>query len=160
MRASRPTNARAVAAVRFGRSFSVVCIVGEGHGPPGDLPVPQGSRGDASIVPYRGCNNAGFAPSRSAGHPRKVCRGGACPSRNPTPPQTPAGGPWSSPTDRGGHYAVPVRPEAQNLFVGAGFIPPGVFVPPQGSRAHNVRPYTGYAPGFGLRLAAGFSLGP
>ena len=42
--------------------------------------------------------------------------------------------------------------EAPNLFVGAGFIPPGVFAPPQGSRAHNVRPYRG-------RDGVGFAVG-
>ena len=48
--------------------------------------------------------------------------------------------------------ALPLWPETQNLFVGAGFIPPGVFAPPQASRAHNVRPYRG-------RDGVGFAVG-
>ena len=37
----------------------------------------------------------------------------------------------------------PVWPEAQNLFVGAGFIPPGVFVPPRGFPGAQCAPLQG-----------------
>ena len=39
------------------------------HIRPGDLAPPQSPRDDASIVPYRGCNNAGFEISRVAANP-------------------------------------------------------------------------------------------
>ena len=40
--------------------------------------------------------------------------------------------------------AVPVWPEAQNLFVGAGFIPPGVFAAARGARDDaSIVPYRG-----------------
>ena len=38
-------------------------IVGAGFIPPGDLPVPQGPRDDASIVPYRGLRHGKVAVS-------------------------------------------------------------------------------------------------
>ena len=44
---------------------------------------------------------AGIRPSHVTGRCRKACRGGACPSRNPAPPQTPAGGINPSPTNHG-----------------------------------------------------------
>ena len=39
------------------------------HIRPGDLAAAQSPRDDASIVPYRGCNNAGFEISRVAANP-------------------------------------------------------------------------------------------
>ena len=39
------------------------------HIRPGDLAAAQSPRDDASIVPYRGCNNAGFEISRAAASP-------------------------------------------------------------------------------------------
>ena len=41
-------------------------FVGEGHGPPVDLAAAQGSRDDASIVPYRICGSVRLAFSRLA----------------------------------------------------------------------------------------------
>ena len=42
---------------------------------------PRGSRDDASIVPYRGCNNAGPRPSRLAQNIKFIRRGGIYPAR-------------------------------------------------------------------------------
>ena len=49
--------------------------------PPGDLAAAWGLRDDASIVPYRVCDNAGFAVSRLAAGLAVVRRGGIYPSR-------------------------------------------------------------------------------
>ena len=75
MRASRPTDAWVAAAVPvwrvvFGR------FVGEGFIPPGDLPVQQGSRDDASIVPYMGLRCDKVAVSRLVVYPTIDRRGG------------------------------------------------------------------------------------
>ena len=48
---------------------------------PRDLAPPRGSRDDASIVPYRGCNNAGPRPSRLAQNIKFIRRGGIYPAR-------------------------------------------------------------------------------
>ena len=53
-------------------------FVGEGHDPPADPAVSRGSRDDASIVPYMGCDGAGFAVGREV-YP--VRRGGIHPAR-------------------------------------------------------------------------------
>ena len=74
MRASRPTDARVVAAVRFGGSFRKVCR--DGIYPARGLTATQGPRDDASIVPYRGLRCGGSAVSRLAAAFAVVRRGG------------------------------------------------------------------------------------
>ena len=61
---------RPVWRVVFGR------FVGEGFIPPGDLPVQQGSRDDASIVPYMGLRCDKVAVSRLVVYPTIDRRGG------------------------------------------------------------------------------------
>ena len=74
MRASRPTDARVVAAVRFGGSFRKVCR--DGIYPARGLAATQGPRDDASIVPYRGLRCGKVAVSRlAAGLPSIVGAG-------------------------------------------------------------------------------------
>ena len=46
---------------------------------------PQGSRDDASIVPYRGCGSVRFAFSRPAAHPPPVVGAGFIPPARPCP---------------------------------------------------------------------------
>ena len=62
---------------------------------------PRGSRDDASIVPYRGCNNAGPRPSRLAQNIKFIRRGGIYPARG-TPHRRRVPGPiWNRPLQGG-----------------------------------------------------------
>ena len=78
MRASSPTKV----AIVWGHSHPVwprrlPRFVGEGHAPPAALAATQGSRDDASIVPYRGCGTVkvcGFPAGRGLSFRPGVCR--------------------------------------------------------------------------------------
>ena len=72
---------------------------------PGTPAPPRGSRDDASIVPYRGCNNAGPRPSRLAQNAKFIRRGGIYPARG-TPRRRRVPGPiWNRPL-QGGYDVV------------------------------------------------------
>ena len=95
MQASSPTRVCNTAGLWFPIwPGAVPSSVGAGFTPPGDpraargpprrpgTPAPpRGSRDDASIVPYRGCNNAGPQPSRLAQNAKFIRRGGIYPAR-------------------------------------------------------------------------------
>ena len=160
MRASRPTNARAVAAIRFGRSFSVVCR-GRAMALPGTFRCRRVPRDDASIVPYRGCNNAGaaffrfaagFASPRRAGvHARRTA---AIPKPECSPRREVRRDEGIPPYGRPCGSHLPARPVIPGRFVGEGHAPP---VTPR-RRKH---PREGHGPP--LRTAAGivpFRFGP
>ena len=112
--------------------------------------MPQSSRDDASIVPYRGCNNAGLRFSGSPrGLPRPVGRAftPAAPrrfqNRNVHPVAGCGGMRASRPTVVRVVAAVPDWPETQNLFVGAGFIPPAGVCPTAGFPGAQCAPLQG-----------------
>ena len=71
MRASAPTRRAAWRGNAVSRLPTGPALGRRGgfHIRPGDLAAAQGPRDDASIVPYRGCNNAGFEISRVAASP-------------------------------------------------------------------------------------------
>ena len=101
--------------------YGLPSIVGAGFIPPAGVCAAAGVRRDEGIPPYGrpgGCGRSGLA-----GCVRKACRGGIYPSRKPC----------RSPHTHGRAAALlyePVQippsgwPQTQNLFVGAGFIPP------------------------------------
>ena len=109
---------------------------------------------DEGIPPYG--RPGGWRPSLWAGHIRKVCRGGACPSRGALRhrehPREGHGPPLRTGTDatairlarntkfirRGGIYCARRRVSEANRRAAAALgpeIPPGVFAVPRGSRA-------------------------
>ena len=98
-------------------------FVGEGHDPPADPAVSRGSRDDASIVPYIGCGNAGFAVGRRVARAHNVRPYMGC-------------GNAGFAVDRGVARAHNVRP-----YMGCGGA--GFAVGRGVARAHNVRPYMG-----------------
>ena len=57
--------------------------VGAGFIPPGDPRAAARFPDDASIVPYRGCDNAGRRPSRLVQNIKYIRRGGIYPARDP-----------------------------------------------------------------------------
>ena len=65
-----------VVAARSGLAGGFGRFVGAGFIPPGDLPVQQGSRDDASIVPYMGLRCDKVAVSRLVVYPTIDRRGG------------------------------------------------------------------------------------
>ena len=137
MRASRPTAARAAAAVPVGpickniRRGGIYCArrrVSEANRraaaalgpeiPPAGPAATQGSRDDASIVPYRGLRlpvGRAFAAVR---------RGGPWPSRGASRQRGVRRDEGIPPYGRPGGRSRSGWPGTKNLFVGAGFIPP------------------------------------
>ena len=76
------------------------------HIRPGDLAPPQSPRDDASIVPYRGCNNAGFEISRAAASPPLDVGEGFIPPAGVRAAAGPGGMRASRPTAAGGVTAT------------------------------------------------------
>ena len=82
-------------------------------------------------------------------------RGGIYPARGRLRRRGVRRGEGTPPYGRPGGCACPVWPETPNLFVGAGFIPPGVFVPPQGSPGAQCVPLHGVHGGVGFAVNRG-----
>ena len=96
-----------------------------------------------NVRPYTGCAAGLGLRLIAGGSPRRLRRRGV------------RRGEGTPPYGRPGGCACPVWPETQNLFVGAGFIPPGVFVPPQGSPGAQCAPLQGVHGGVGFAVNRG-----
>ena len=121
MRASRPTNARAVAAVRFGRSFSLVC-----RGGPCPSRRPSGAAGFPGRCKHRPLHRlrrrggsrfaAGFASPRRAGvHARRTA---AIPKPECSPRRGVRRDEGIPPYGRPRCSCLPARPVIPGRFVG------------------------------------------
>ena len=122
---------------------------------PRTSPPPQGSRDDASIVPYRGLRYRRKCGSPVGTGPSVDRRGGIYPARGRLRRRGVRRGEAPPPYGRPGGCACPVWPETPNLFVGAGFIPPGVFVPPRASPGAQCAPLHGVHGGVGFAVNRG-----
>ena len=140
MRASRPTDARVVAAVRFGGAFRKVCR--GGIYPARGCLRRRGVRRDEGIPPYGRPVGCGCPVSRVM-FGRFVGEGHAPPA-----------GPCRTANIHGRAMALPYEPaqmpppsgwpETQNLSVGAGFIPPaGVCAAAGFPGRYGIGPYRG-----------------
>ena len=159
MKASRPTNARAVAAVRFGRSFSLVC-----RGGPWPSRRPSGAAGFPGRCKHRPLHRlrrrggsrfaAGFASPRRAGvHARRT-------AAIPKPECSPRRGvrrdegipPYGCP---GGRSRSGLARNIKFIRRGGFHIRPRNLVPPQSPRDDaSIVPYTGCG-GAGVAVSRG-----